>query len=37
LHVFSHVWKIDSKDKCIHKYKHDHICTDSCVDTYVYI
>jgi hypothetical protein len=19
------VWKIDPKDKCIHKYKHDHV------------
>jgi hypothetical protein len=25
LYVFSHMWKIDSKDKCICKCKHDHI------------
>jgi hypothetical protein len=25
LHVFSPIWKIDPKDKCIHKYKHNHI------------
>jgi hypothetical protein len=25
LHVFAHMWKIDPKDKCIDKYKHDHI------------
>jgi hypothetical protein len=24
LHVFSHMWKMDSKDKCVHKCKHDH-------------
>jgi hypothetical protein len=23
-HVFSRMWKIDQKDKCSHKYKHDH-------------
>jgi hypothetical protein len=26
-HVFSHMWKIDPKDKHIHKNKHDHIQT----------
>jgi hypothetical protein len=25
LHVFSHMWKIDPKDKCIYKKKHIHI------------
>jgi hypothetical protein len=25
-HIFSHMWKMDPKDKCIHKYKHDQIC-----------
>jgi hypothetical protein len=25
LRGFYHMWKIDPKDKCIHKYKHDHI------------
>jgi 6-phosphogluconolactonase/glucosamine-6-phosphate isomerase/deaminase len=25
--VFSHMWKIDSKHKCIHTKKHDHIYT----------
>jgi hypothetical protein len=24
-HVFSHMWKIDPKDKCIDKKKHDHV------------
>jgi hypothetical protein len=24
-HVFSNMWKIDPKDKCIHECKHDHI------------
>jgi hypothetical protein len=28
-HVFSHMWKIDPKDKCIHKYKHDHLERES--------
>jgi hypothetical protein len=27
VHVFSHMWKIDPKDKRIHKNKHDHIRT----------
>jgi hypothetical protein len=27
LHVFSQMWKIDPKDKYIHKTKHDHIQT----------
>jgi hypothetical protein len=26
-HVFSHMWKIDSTDKCTYKSKHDHIHT----------
>jgi hypothetical protein len=26
-HVFSHTWKIDTKDKYIHKNKHDHVQT----------
>jgi hypothetical protein len=26
-HVFSHMWKIDPKDKHLHKTKHDHIQT----------
>jgi hypothetical protein len=26
-HVFSHTWKTDPKDKCIHKNKHDCIQT----------
>jgi hypothetical protein len=26
-HVFSHMWKIDPKDKQIHKNKHDNIQT----------
>jgi hypothetical protein len=26
-HVFSHTWKIDSKDKHIHKNNHDHVQT----------
>jgi hypothetical protein len=26
-HVFTHMWKIDPKDKHIHKNKHDHIQT----------
>jgi hypothetical protein len=25
LHVFYGIWKIDTKDKCIHKNKHDHM------------
>jgi hypothetical protein len=25
-HMFSVMWKIDPKDKCIHKYKCDNIC-----------
>jgi hypothetical protein len=25
LPVFSHIWKIYLKDKCIHRNKHDHI------------
>jgi hypothetical protein len=24
-HIFSHMWKIDLKDKYTHKCKHDHI------------
>jgi hypothetical protein len=24
-HIFSHMWKPDLKDKCIHKYISDHI------------
>jgi hypothetical protein len=24
-HVFSLLWKINTKYKCLHKYKHDHI------------
>jgi hypothetical protein len=32
LHVFSHIWKTDSKDKHIHNYKHViYICV------YIYI
>jgi hypothetical protein len=27
LHVFSHTWTIDPKDKHIHKNKHDHMQT----------
>jgi hypothetical protein len=26
-HVFSHTWKVDPKDKHIHKNKHDHTQT----------
>jgi hypothetical protein len=25
IYDFSHMWKIYPEDKCIHKYKHDHI------------
>jgi hypothetical protein len=24
-HVFSHMWKTDPKDRCVHEYKHDHV------------
>jgi hypothetical protein len=36
LHVFSHMWKIGLKGKCIHKYKHDHYIY-ICVCVYIYI
>jgi hypothetical protein len=26
-HIFSHMWKIDPEDKCIHRNKHDLIET----------
>jgi hypothetical protein len=33
LHVFSHMWKTDLKDKHINKYKHDrvYVCVCMCV------
>jgi hypothetical protein len=33
-HVFSHMWKTDPKDKCMHIYKQDHLYI---YDTYVNI
>jgi hypothetical protein len=30
-HVFSHTWKMDPKDKHIHKNKHDHTQTQTCL------
>jgi hypothetical protein len=32
IHIFSHMWELDLKDKCIHDYKHDiYTHTHTCV------
>jgi hypothetical protein len=35
LNVFSHMYRIDSKDKLVHKYKHDHINIHMCAYMYM--
>jgi hypothetical protein len=34
-HVFLHMWKLDLKDKCIHKYIHTHIYKHMCINMYI--
>jgi hypothetical protein len=37
LHVYSYMWKLDLKDKCIHKYICDLIYIYTCIYIYIYI